>query len=54
METRQLYHCAFDVCEKRLVDLCFICKENGQYYCDEICCERDLEQHQPREVITWQ
>lgn len=41
----KLYHrCAFDVCDKRLIDFGFVSHENGNLYCDEICAERDLEQ----------
>lgn len=38
------YRCSFDICNRRLHDFGFVCKENGNLYCDEICAGRDLEQ----------
>ena len=48
------FHCAFDICEKELKDFGVIGEINGKYYCDSICCERDLEQTTPKEHRTWQ
>lgn len=35
--------CSWDICNKRLKDFCFRSEVNGKLYCDDICCERDLE-----------
>jgi hypothetical protein len=48
------FYCAFDICEKELRDFGVIGEINGKYYCDSICCERDLEQTTPKEHRTWQ
>lgn len=52
---QQVFHCQLDFCNKRLIDFCFICKENSKYYCDEICAERDLEAKAERKSrFLWQ
>ncbi len=53
MEKPQL-RCEFDPCQKRLIDFCFVCAITGMYFCDEICCERYLQETVPKEVIKWQ
>lgn len=54
---RYLY-CEYCDPPKRLIDLCFISKANGtygNYYCDEICADRDLQQRSERKSrFLWQ
>jgi hypothetical protein len=50
----QRFYCHFEICDKTLIDFGFISEENGQLYCDEICCERALKDETPVERITWQ
>lgn len=53
-DKRYLY-CEFDICNKRLVEFCFVCKQDSKYYCDEICAERNLEAKAERKaVFLWQ
>jgi hypothetical protein len=52
-DNRPLY-CAWDICEKQLRDMAFICAVTGRYFCDDYCCERALRDETPREVLTWQ
>jgi hypothetical protein len=52
-QDKRFLYCEFDICNKRLLDFCFVCKQDGKYYCDEICAERNLEQSRKREVFLW-
>jgi hypothetical protein len=53
-QDKRFLYCEFDICNKRLLDFCFVCKQDGKCYCDEICAERNLEQSRKREVSLWQ
>ena len=48
------FYCAFDICEKELRTFGVIGEINGKYYCDSICCERDLAETTAKEHRTWQ
>jgi hypothetical protein len=41
--------CAWELCNKKLIDLAFICKADGRLFCDETCCERAPSQRS----ISW-
>ena len=39
--------CDWEPCNKRLVDFCHVCDVTNKFYCDSICCDRDLQETQP-------
>ncbi len=45
--------CAWELCNKKLIDLAFICKADGRLFCDETCCERALQEETPRARFLW-
>jgi hypothetical protein len=50
-QTRAL-RCDWEPCKKRLVDFCHVCDVTSKYYCDTICCDRDLQETQPRPSLS--
>ena len=34
---KRFLYCAWDKCDKKLVDHCFVCSVTGKYYCDDRC-----------------
>jgi hypothetical protein len=43
--------CAWELCNKKLIDLAFICKADGRLFCDETCCERASGGNSESEVL---
>ncbi len=43
MDKKPKFYCSFEICNRRLHDFGFVCSENNNLYCDEICAERDLQ-----------
>lgn len=55
MSDKRYLYCELDFCNKKLLDFCFVCKQDGKYYCDEICAERNLEAKSERKArFLWQ
>jgi hypothetical protein len=54
MKDQRALYCAWDICDKPLRDIAFICAKTVRYFCDEYCCERALRDEAPREQLQWQ
>jgi hypothetical protein len=53
-EVKTQPRCAWELCNKKLIDLAFICKADDRLFCDETCCERALQEETPRARFLWQ
>jgi hypothetical protein len=53
-EVKTQPRCAWELCNRKLIDLAFIGKADGRLFCDETCCERALQEETPRARFLWQ
>jgi hypothetical protein len=51
---KRFLYCAWEPCDKKLLDHCFVCAVTGKYYCDDRCAMEGQREETPRARFLWQ
>ncbi len=51
---KRFLYCAWEPCDKKLLDHCFVCAVTGKYFCDDSCAMEARREETPKARFLWQ